>query len=622
MTNRNKPLTPNICHFDCCKVCYLNQSPNSLTPTAHSPPQAVLFTDSDLAMKAAFAAVWSTTLHFLCIWHLSKNMLSNVRPACGANEELWHRVLGAWWRICKQSDVSSIATFDAEWAALGAILGESTVVGKSMDTARAWLVKQAEQRKQWAARFTWAFLTLNMHSTQRIEAVHSAVAGFLRASMLLTMLLSKLDAHGEDVANRAATRAFRHERLLQAADKCNPHPFVNQAAGVLSPYALTLFKGQLQQAAFYKVEPTDTEGTFIVTRMPTSAPSGLSASILDVCAAAEDADVGLSSGLFESPARKTTYLGCSCQFLTSTGLPCRHMLQLSIVQQKVLLLDMLHMRWRPQSQGQLRSLVELMLKIKPVRGGRGGEVTVLTRDDRWGLLMTACRGLADVAASSMPRYEECQTAIAALTAQVRGNASSAGPLRRAGPTAQQVGGARLALPAAPSGATAPARSLQCHACWEFGHNSSNSRCSRLGMAALPKPGVHARSGRKRAPPLSGEEEEEEDSSGTDSGMNDTVCHKCSTPGDLVCCSSCPLSFHEACLPGDAMQLGEEGEAWSCPVCAGSTVAGGFVGNPRHNRPRGGQRQRRLKPATEPSKAQIRERKTAVAASKGKAARFR
>ena len=58
-----------------------------------------------------------------------------------------------------------------------------------------------------------------------------------------------------------------------------------------------------------------------------------------MCAAVEDADVGLSSGLFEySPPRKTTFLGCSCQFLTSTGLPCRHMLQLYILQQKALLL--------------------------------------------------------------------------------------------------------------------------------------------------------------------------------------------------------------------------------------------------------------------------------------------
>ena len=37
----------------------------------HIPPR-VIFTDSDPAMKAAFAAVLPESRHYLCIWHISK----------------------------------------------------------------------------------------------------------------------------------------------------------------------------------------------------------------------------------------------------------------------------------------------------------------------------------------------------------------------------------------------------------------------------------------------------------------------------------------------------------------------------------------------------------------------
>ena len=156
-------------------------------------------------------------------------MVTNVRPACGPDDSLWRRFSSAWWRICKQSDTASIATFDAEWAELGELLKESNLTGKAMDTAVKWLAKQNEQREQWAARWTWGQLTLGMHSTQRIEAVHSAVSGFLSASTLLVALVRKLDAYGEDVARRADTRGFYQARVLQAASKAHAHPFIDQA---------------------------------------------------------------------------------------------------------------------------------------------------------------------------------------------------------------------------------------------------------------------------------------------------------------------------------------------------------------------------------------------------------
>jgi hypothetical protein len=62
------------------------------------------------------------------------------------------------------------------------------------------------KRERWAACWTWAHNTLGMDSTQRAEAVHSAVANFLTASMLLTTLYDRLQSYSSDVAARAEAK--------------------------------------------------------------------------------------------------------------------------------------------------------------------------------------------------------------------------------------------------------------------------------------------------------------------------------------------------------------------------------------------------------------------------------
>jgi hypothetical protein len=154
-----------------------------------------------------------------------------------------------------------------------------------LDTANKWLDKMAASREQWAFRWTWQHLTMGVHSTQRIEAVHSAVGGFLRTNTLLTALLTALESYSSNVASSVDTRSIRHARLNQTANKCSPHPYIDAAAKVVSPYALLLVRAQLQQASFYKVVPTERPGTFTVTRVWDEVPPAETD--------ADDADVGL-----------------------------------------------------------------------------------------------------------------------------------------------------------------------------------------------------------------------------------------------------------------------------------------------------------------------------------------
>jgi hypothetical protein len=83
----------------------------------------VILTDGDLWLAEAIAAQWGS-VHLLCTWHLSKNILRNVKP-CFANHSgplnqssAWTQFLRKWWVTCWKSDTSSLDTFDAEWLEL------------------------------------------------------------------------------------------------------------------------------------------------------------------------------------------------------------------------------------------------------------------------------------------------------------------------------------------------------------------------------------------------------------------------------------------------------------------------------------------------------------------------
>jgi hypothetical protein len=568
---------------------------------------AVIFTDSDPAIKAAIEAVFPVplTAHLLCIWHLSKNLFSNVRAACGTDDALWQRIMSGWWVIVKQSDESSRETFDAEWSALVALLDGTAVTGKSVATARKWLDKMAANREQWAARWTWRFFTLGIHSTQRIEAVHSAVAGFLRASTLLTALLAALESHGAHVASSAATRTFRHIRLNQAAAKCHSHPIIDAAASLLSPYALMLLKAQLQQAAFYTVTETETPGTVKVTRAWPAAPAAAAEDD------AEDADVGLASARF-SLARTTTAGGCSCQFSRCYGIPCRHQLRYLDLKQLLVPEALYHIRWRMLDGERVRVLTEDLLRCRPPRRAGAADPAALTRDDRYLLAMAACRGAAELAAASDTSYAQFRSDLARLVAGLRKPAPAApgAPRRRAAHAALAAAGAggagSGALDGAGSGAldgeaggsggagpASKATATKCGACGQLGHRKSNTLCPRFGQLSLPAPDQRARA--RRA-----------DDDDSDSGANETVCHVCSNVGDLVCCGGCPHSYHHTCLPADAMDLDEE--SWLCPVCNGSSQHAGFFGSPQTGRRT--RQQARKRPRAEGTKAHVAQNKAA------------
>ena len=569
-------------------------------------PPRVIFSDSAPAIKAAVAEVLPEphTKHLLCIWHLSKNMLTALQPAC-LGGDLWARVHAAWWQIAKQSDKN--ADWDSEWADLLALVEQGSGGDVAKAAARAWLQARAVDKESWAYRYTWQLRTLGIHSTQRIESVHSAVDHFLGPNRLLTDLLRDLDLYTGLVDLRTGARDLRfHAHLFRAAAACLEHPFTTQLANFgLSAYATVLVKCQVQQSAFYAVEER-TAGVFAVRRT-VQAEAEASAEL-------EDADVGLScpclSGLrlVDIPAAAKGIVTCSCQYQECYGLPCRHIMRVMSHLQRQLPTRGIDQRWVVRSEEQQNAAVLALLAQRlPPRDGAAGPAQP-ARCDRYGLIMGVAKGLAETGSMSAATFEVVMAGLAALHDRARGAVTgqhaTAGTRGQAQAAAAAAGGAQPRV---------------CHGCWQPGHNHRNKNCPRFKLPALEPPEGRGAPGTARVVSRGRRREDDSDGEGDDapatpseSGNNDNVCHKCSKPGHLLCCEGdgCHLSWHPRCVKGGST---DDNGSWFCPVCTGTWASEpvGFVSNPpRVPVGRGGnQKEARKRPHTEGGTAQRKKAKT-------------
>ena len=444
-----------------------------------------------------------------------------------------------------------------------------------------------------------------------------------------------------------------------------------QAQNWVSPYAMTLFKGQISQASYYKVAETPAgSGSYSVSRKDFGSGSSPPAFTDDGLTAAEDAGVGLDSGLgLEAKPRTTTVSRCSCQFCVFAGLPCRHQLAVIITQQSELPPSLFHKRWLLPSKAEVAANTADLFRRPPPLRLAAGAGPGHTRDDRFQLCMAAFKAVADVAATSDKLTEECIEASSALLAKLSGSRGRGGPGRGSGGSdasrrrvVQLDGGGAADPEGASSGDNLQHRSeALCHGCWQPGHRRDSRLCSRWDAASksfLPplkrpskrKGGILSGAAqlRKKRANMSGlldniEEEEEgagegaEGAEGTDGGAGEVpeaapaqggrtdemeeaelVCLGCgelSSPPRLLCdADECSRLWHAGCLPRGAGH--SEGDLWFCSFCTDHAVDQP-IGNPQRPPPgRGGQRQRRFKSAIEPTPTARRLRRKQQQAARG------
>ena len=104
-----------------------------------------------------------------------------------------------------------------------------------------------EKRKQWAARWTWEYLTLGAHSTQRSESVHASIKHYLKSNTLLTHLSNKIDENRDTLSDQNKGRATR--LALKMATYSTKHPIEKSLN--ITPFAPTIVRAQIAQCMQY-----------------------------------------------------------------------------------------------------------------------------------------------------------------------------------------------------------------------------------------------------------------------------------------------------------------------------------------------------------------------------------
>ena len=213
-------------------------------------------TDSDGEILAAVELVsgpddvWSGVVHNLCVYHISKNVFKHLRHLF-ATTSAWRKVFDMFWRIAKQSDISSIDTFDDEWDTFVQLIDDEAKDSDRKDHEIAWVKDLLyKKRKAWALRFVWQRVTFGIHSTQRAESNQAGCKRHLKANATAVVLLEHLEEENDRMRSVAVINEmklrFRHNNL-----KDNASYLVKALEPILSTYAFKLVLEQDRQARQY-----------------------------------------------------------------------------------------------------------------------------------------------------------------------------------------------------------------------------------------------------------------------------------------------------------------------------------------------------------------------------------
>mmetsp|Transcript_14678 Transcript_14678/g.44775 ORF Transcript_14678/g.44775 Transcript_14678/m.44775 type:complete len:224 (-) Transcript_14678:9-680(-) len=114
---------------------------------------------------------------------------------------------------------------------------------------------ETDARAPRCVRYTWAYFTFGAHSTQRAEAIHSALKRILHANMLLTQLVEALIMYSE--VKEFKVEMHKTLALNQAFQGANQHPFVEEVrkSGKVTPHDVQLLRSEAGQVNGYTLEP-------------------------------------------------------------------------------------------------------------------------------------------------------------------------------------------------------------------------------------------------------------------------------------------------------------------------------------------------------------------------------
>ena len=246
--------TENSQSFEWCLRCFAK---------AFRTPPSLFITDSDDQIAAAVEIVrkpgdvWPGVVHNLCVFHISKNLHGHLRKLFGANLKGWHELLNKFWRIAKESDITSRESFDADWEAMCAFIIRTATASEKLNHEMDWLqTRLYVRRHKWAARWVFGQFTAGCHSTQRAESNQAAKKASLRKNAKVSALMTHVER--ENVAGRDKA-AISEEvlRMRQSITGGASIAVVRSLMNTLTPYAFKLVLEQAAQAVFYTSKECD-----------------------------------------------------------------------------------------------------------------------------------------------------------------------------------------------------------------------------------------------------------------------------------------------------------------------------------------------------------------------------
>ena len=227
--------------------------------SCHLPtPPRVVFSDHDDKIETALlrmkeSGVWPKHLHFLCVYHLSKNIFQHLRCLflSEGGGKLWTVVHNRFWQITKNTDSRSRDTFEMEWEGLVQTVRETATNSDKLDAELRWLEKLGEIAPRFAYRFTWETCTLGMHSTQRIESMQrvSKETMKLNTRSRLLELQGAMEDYNESKRSAMAVQDVRlslRQGLVPVSDA------LQSMQKKLTTYAYNLVLSQASEAVHYR----------------------------------------------------------------------------------------------------------------------------------------------------------------------------------------------------------------------------------------------------------------------------------------------------------------------------------------------------------------------------------
>jgi hypothetical protein len=244
----------------------------------------VIVTDRDKGLMKAIEHTLPATQNILCLWHINKNILAHGQQCrvFKAKTEEEESFLKLWNQLVASP---SIELYNLRLSALRMAYQQFPKFLQYID--KTWLTDHKERFVQcWANRY----LHFGHRQTSRAEGAHSVIKRYLQVSTgdlhsVLTSLALMLE--NQHTEHRAAIASARNR-----TPQCFLVPVLQPLIGHITPYALWRVREQLQ--------------------------------ILN---------------------RPSLHHKCSGTHLNSLGLPCYHVIQDRISQNKVLYLHDFHQRW-------------------------------------------------------------------------------------------------------------------------------------------------------------------------------------------------------------------------------------------------------------------------------------